>query len=165
MRMWWFWGEFICFIKVKGSILFITLILSISSNIKQASSASSIFRKINEKTFELKDSTTCLDIVENILTKIPIENAVSIAAMKMGFFKINCKADNDEKETVTVFNLLGTVIANRENSFKYLEQEDLQLLEKYWEVKVPITNWEDEILHNVYSYISPTGKTYSDITK
>ncbi len=117
------------------------------------------------KSFLLRVGKNVYSFVENILTKIPIENAVSIAAMKMGFFKINCKADNDEKETVTVFNLLGTVIANRENSFKYLEQEDLQLLEKYWEVKVPITNWEDEILHNVYSYISPTGKTYSDITK
>ena len=54
-----------------------------------------------------------------------------LASMKMGFFKINCKAENDEKETVTVFNLLGTVIANREKFFKYLEQVDLQLLEKY----------------------------------
>lgn len=118
------------------------------------------------KSFLLLVGKLVYSLVDNSISQLPIDNAVSIGKTKMGFYMVSSKADNEKNETVSVFNIKATtVIANQEKFFKYRENEDLQLLEAYWEVKKPITNWEDDVIHNVYSYISLSGKTYSDITK
>lgn len=118
------------------------------------------------KSFLMLVGKSVYSLVNNKITSLPINNAVSIGTTKMGFYSVNSKAENEEKKTVSIFNIeLSVVIANQEKFFKYREQGDLQLLEAYWEVKKSILNWEDEVIHNVYSYISLSGKTYSDITK
>ena len=118
------------------------------------------------KSFLLLVGKLVYSLIDNSIVQLPIDNAISIGKTKMGFYMVSSKADNEKNETVSVFNIKATtVIANQEKFFKYTENEDLQFLAAYWEVKKPITNWEDEVIHKVYSYISLSGKTYSDITK
>ena len=83
----------------------------------------------------------------------------------MGLYIIDCKGEKDEKINISIFNNQNHIIADQEIFLKYRNHEDFGLLEAYWEVIKPTQGWENDIIHNVYTYISTSGKTYSDITK
>lgn len=99
------------------------------------------------------------------LTHISLKNVDEIYAYKMGLYIIDCKGEKDEKINISIFNNQNHIIADQEIFLKYRNHEDFGLLEAYWEVIKPTQGWENDIIHNVYTYISTSGKTYSDITK
>lgn len=118
------------------------------------------------ESFLLLIGKSAYTLYKNSLSKLFIENVESIRSMKMGLFIIYSKDLKDGKEVVTVFNNNGNVIAKQENFLKFREHEDLQLLEAYWQVNVPFPGMiENNYVDYVYSYVTATGKTYSDITK
>ncbi len=101
---------------------------------------------------------------KNTITRIPLENVVYVRAFKMGVYVIDCKSDSDKKENTTIFDNFGNSVASKDSTFSYREHEDLQLLEMGWDVITPVPNWENDVRHFVYSYVTSKGKKYSDIT-
>ena len=101
------------------------------------------------------------------LTHITLENVVNVYAYKMGVYHIECKGEKDEKANSTVFDKYGNYLAYTDKFYKFLEHDDLALLESFWEVKKTnlYKNMENDNSHYIYSYFTSTGKAFSDIMK
>lgn len=118
----------------------------------------------DHENFLLHIGTNVFALFNKTLTHLALDNVVRVRALKMGIYIIDCKGEKDEKENTTIFDSYGNSIATKDSAFTYLEIDDLQLLCMGWDKITPVENWENIVDHYVYSYVTSTGKKYSDIT-
>lgn len=119
----------------------------------------------DNQNFLLLIGSEAFSLYKDVFKPIPLLNVTRITAYKMGVYSFETTG-TDNKSYTTIFDITGNYIVNKESFYKFSVNDDLQLLEAYWEIIDPVrSNVENYYDHYVYSFFNATGKAYSDITK